>query len=99
MRGRTPESLANDQPRLARANQELIRVPRDGRIAYALGVIVGGILSMFGLGLDREARLREHVLGLLQLHAVKLRVVLAGDADVVDHAEHAARLQRVVHAL
>ena len=33
------------------------------------------------------------------LHAVELRVVLARDADVIDHAEHSARLQRVVDAL
>ncbi len=57
-----------------------------------------GLARMFDSASILKPGLRQHVPRLRELHAVEARVVLARDADVVDDAEHAARLQRVVDA-
>src|SRR5690606_7201274 len=82
--------------RLAELEHEAVRLAADAVAEHGLRVVVRGVLQHVAFADQLEARTFRGIDDRRFLDPVQPFVVVAGDADVIGDAQHAARLQDVV---
>src|SRR5690606_34075292 len=96
-RSREPGADAAGSPPslgLPRADQNLLRLPGNRRVAHADRLRIVQVHEKVRLGIDDEARGLKRLLRSGRIDAMELSVVLPRDAFVIDQPKHDARLQR-----